>query len=331
MLGLALYALSDHLLWSHPAVLTFVARYTPAGPDGDPLHVDATLATGRTGAVPLLLLGSSQVREGLDCTVLEAHLQGTPCLNLAISAGSPLDLLTIASRYDARLPRRTTVIGLFPKLLHLPPKSAFVDLGTLQSLLGSESRGRLSARQWLDVSAGLLEQLSPTLRYKDALARWAAVVTTDVRAALDGRLPAAPRRLLAGQAPRPARYFERRLGVLDADALAPGAFSPAQAEALERLLAREVARGGRVFVIDFPTRPGYASTLPGGALTHYQALVRRLAARSDVTLLDIGALGPLSLDDFQDFTHLSASGRAKVSARLGVSLAQAVGAAAHRR
>jgi hypothetical protein len=40
-----------------------------------------------------------------------------------------------------------------------------------------------------------------------------------------------------------------------------------------------------------------------------------------VTVLDIGVLGPLELADFQDFTHLSASGRAKVSMRLGARLA----------
>ena len=94
LIGLALFALCERLLWSGDRVLSLAARYTPPGPEGDPLLAAAALervAHDPRPGVPILLLGSSQVREGLDCEVIERALPGRACENLAISAGAPLD------------------------------------------------------------------------------------------------------------------------------------------------------------------------------------------------------------------------------------------------
>ena len=76
-------------------------------------------------------------------------------------------------------------------------------------------------------------------------------------------------------------------------------------------------------VVDFPTRPGYETTLPEEALRHYAGLVARLAARHDVVFVPRERLPRLGEEDFLDFTHLSASGRARVSERLAELVAEA--------
>jgi hypothetical protein len=294
-----------------------VARYTPPGTDGDPLRSAALLA--RLGhearpAAPILLLGSSQVREGLDCAVVERQLPGRPCTNLAIGAGSPLDMLYLERRFAARLPRRVVVLGIFPKVLHVAPKDAFIDTVSLACLLRSDAWRRMGARGWIDVAFGLLQSLSPTLRHKDG-GQW--------RAAWDLRLPPQPGRMMAGRPPQPAKYFARFLGQVDGDFPEVGPYTGAQEQALERLLSAESAAGQLVLVVDFPTRPGYETTVPQAALRHYAGLVGRLAQRRDVVFVPRARLPELGEEDFLDFTHLAESGRARVSARLAELVAEA--------
>jgi len=317
LLALAGFAAIEGVVWSNERWVAVAARYTPAGPDGDPLLIDAALRRlpdATEGALPLLLLGSSQIREGLDCPLIE-NRHGRPCRNLAISAGSPLDMLSIQGRYDARLPRRATVVGVFPKVMHMAPKTGFVDGGTVATLIGTRSTWRIGARGWVELSAGLLQTLSPTLRFKDALWELWGVVQGRVGAARSLRLAPAPKRLLAGEHPKPPIYFERRIGRLDPD-VTPGIWTSAQERALERLIAREVARGNPLVVVDFPTRPGYETTIEDAIGTEYQELTARLRVTPGIVFVEADELGPLELEDFQDFTHLSQRGRERVSERL---------------
>lgn len=319
--ALTLFVLSDRLVWSSQTWLRLLARYGPPGA-GD------TLVTARIELLPryepeppVLLLGSSQVREGLDCAAFEARLRGRTCRNLAIGAGSPLDVLYLSRRIDRRVPRRTTITGLFPKVLHLAPKTPFTDFRTVRSIVKSGSWALLTPREWLDVAYGLLEQHSETLRQKDALLAAYGVVRPDLEKALRYEMPPAPPRLLQAQERQPESYFRKRLHVLDGDARKPGAFTPAQEAALEAFIAAETSRGNRTILVDFPTRPGYESTLPQETLAHYRALVERLSQGRDITLVTPKDLPPLGVDDFLDFTHLADSGRARVSERLAEILA----------
>jgi hypothetical protein len=69
-------------------------------------------------------------------------------------------------------------------------------------------------------------------------------------------------------------------------------------------------------VIDFPTRRGYETTITPAALERHRRLVERLAARGGVYVVRAAELPPLVDEDFHDFTHLRASGRRKISARI---------------
>ena len=69
-------------------------------------------------------------------------------------------------------------------------------------------------------------------------------------------------------------------------------------------------------IVDFPTRPGYETTLPPETVIHYRQFRERLARRADITLVRPEHLPPLAVGDFLDFTHLSSEGRDKVSRRL---------------
>ena len=91
---------------------------------------------------------------------------------------------------------------------------------------------------------------------------------------------------------------------------------------LDRLIRQESARGNRVVVIDFPTRPGYETTIPADAARHYAAVLDGLRRRTDVVFVDQAALPALAVDDFLDFTHLSEPGRRKVSERVAELLGE---------
>ncbi len=268
------------------------------------------------GNVPhVLLLGSSQVREGLACAAFEAALPGHPCANLAVGGGSPLDVLYVARRTAARWPRRVVVTGVFPKVLHMAPKAAFTDPATVGCLLRAGAGRRMGAAEWLDIVYGLLGNVSETLRDREALRALAQTVAGDPRRAWRLELPAQPDRLLAGAPPRPDRYFDTRVGVVDFDTR-PGTFTAVQEDALETVIRRETAAGNAVVIVDFPTRPGYETTLPPETVIHYRQFRDRLARRADITLVRPEDLPPLAVGDFLDFTHLSSEGRDKVSRRL---------------
>ncbi|HLA77436.1 MAG TPA: hypothetical protein VJU18_07650 [Vicinamibacteria bacterium] len=325
LLGVLLFAATDHLLWSNRDLLRFVGRYMPPGPNGDPLlSTLGVLELPRTGPPPVLLLGSSQVREGLDCAPFERRLPGRPCRNLGISAGSPLDVLYLSRQIDRRAPRHVAVLGLFPKVLHGRLKEPFVDGSTVGCLLSRGNWRRLSGSDRMEVAFGLLQGLSPTLRFKDGLWDFYGVVRPDLGAAWSFRLPPQPKRLLAQQPPQPPEYFALRLNKVDPEGVRPS-LAGAHEEALERLLAHERQRGNRVIVIDFPTRPGYESTLLPETLENHRRIMAGLARRSDLSLVSAPDLPALTTGDFLDFTHLSRTGRSKVSDRLAEIVARLEG------
>jgi hypothetical protein len=311
-----LFFAGEQALWRDPRFLRFGARYAPPGP-GDPLIVSARtrLLPPPGDAPPVLLLGSSQVREGLDCAAFERALPGRACANLAVGGGSPLDVGYVARRSRARWPRRIVVIGVFPKVMHMPPKAAFVDGSTVSALVRGGAWRRMPPSDWMEVAYGLAGAASETLRNRDALLALRGTAGRDWRRAWRLQVPPQPDRLLAAEEPQPERYFDNRLGLVDFDTL-PGAYTGAQEAALDASIAAERGRGNPVVLVDFPTRPGYTSTLPPSATRHYERLRARLFARRDVTLVGEEDLPTLHLADFQDFTHLSARGRRKVSARL---------------
>ena len=314
----------ESVVWRTPAWLGFCARYAPPGA-GDPL---ITIARSRLlpdrGETPrVLLLGSSQVREGLSCAAFEAEMPGHPCANLAVGGGSPLDVLYVARRTAVRWPRRVIVTGVFPKVLHMAPKAAFTDRATVGSLVRGGAWRGMRATAWLDIAFGLLGTVSETLRDREALRALAGTVGGDARRAWRLEMPAQPDRLLAEEPPRPDRYFDTRIGVVDFDTR-PGTFTRAQEDALSTVIGTETAAGNHVVVVDFPTRPGYETTLPPETVRHYEGFRERLAGRRDITFVRREDL-PVGLHDFLDFTHLSSEGRELVSKRLAAIVRGAAG------
>ncbi len=318
--GLVLFILAESALWGHSPFLETVALYTPPGPDGDPLRTAAAvvrLSKEPTDRPLIVFVGSSQVREGVDCMVVQADMVGARCVNLAVSAGSPLDMLALVNQLGTRGGRRVTVLGIFPKVLHMPPKAEFTSFSTLESLLQSGAWANMTGEDWVNLGYGFLQELSPTLRFKDGLERAWRATSGGWRKIWRRELPPQPERLLAGETPRPPAYFEALMGVQDVKDFTRGAsFARAQQRALRALTEREVAQGNRMIVVDFPTRDGYASTVPPAALRFYAAACDRIRRQPGVVFVDQNQLGPLSTTDFLDFTHLNEVGRAKVSQRL---------------
>ena len=323
LLALGLFFLSEQLIWRDVRFLGFLLRYRSPTRVGDPLLPSTSwLFTTPGEPPPIVLLGSSQVREGLDCRAFEARHPGRRCRNMGLSAGTPLDILFADRSLDAAgVGRRTTITGLFPGMFQTEPKKGFIDLETVRCLVSRGTWKHLTSEHWATLTFGLLASQSPTLRHKDAFWDVWRRVGDDLENAWSGRRPPTPDRVLSERTPRPPEYFRERIGRVNPE-IVPTRFTPAHEEALDRLIARERARGNEVFIVDFPTRKGYETTITPEAAAHYRGLVARLGGRSDVVFLSARDLPPLEVRDFHDFTHLAESGRQKVSERLAALVAE---------
>lgn len=314
VLGLALFAGSEWALWSNGAWARFLLQHEPAAASGDTLGVAARIRLIDPREAPLLvLLGSSQVREGLDCAILAPSPGTVRCVNLGIGGGSPLDMLYISRELGNR--PRTAVISIFPGVLSKAPKSGFVDTQTLRAVVASVDLSGTTPDEWRLLGSGLLQTLSPTLRHREGL-----------RSAFDEapkvwpNPQASPRtsreRRTSDQDRQPPAYFANRINRTDSD-MDLSKFTATQELALELLIRRETRAGHGVVVADFPTRPGFETTLGEDVRVRYSSLLARLRSRSDIRFVEATALGPLAEGDFIDFTHLDSNGRRRVSERLG--------------
>lgn len=308
-LGLAIFAGAEQAIWSSHEVAKFLLRRPPAAASGDTFEVASRiLLMDRQGPAPLVLLGSSQVREGLDCDIL---VNG-PCLNLGIGGGSPLDMLYVARELGNR--PRTLVVAIFPGIVSKAPKSGFIDTQTVRLVARSAAWSTLVPNDWRLLGSGLLQNLSPTLRHRDGLRdAFSEGRLTAPDSASASELPG-PRRT-SDRDRKPPEYFANRIGRVDPDH-ALTRFTAVQDWALDRLIEEEKAAGRRVSVVDFPTRSGFESTLGEDVKAHYARLLGRLRVRSDLRFVEASALGPLAEGDFIDFTHVDSNGRRLVSERL---------------
>lgn len=327
-IALLAYAVTDRLLWSYPPWLRLCARYAPLYILRDyPMRTSARIGLLPADArqPPILLLGSSQVYEGLDCAPFERRFPGRTCANLGIAVGTPLDMLFLLDLVDQHVKKRVTILAFIPNALHRGPKPAFTDLGTLTLLVRSGAFLHMSSREWTGVVDGEVQNLSETLRMSASLHAVWSLVGHDPRAALRHELPA-PR--LREFLPRPLEELRAQMGrILDPDAT-PGVFTRANELAIERIIAREGRRGNKIIVVDCPTREGYETTLTPEGADHYRRLLDQLAVRPEVVLVRRSDLPPLQTEDFRDFVHMLPSGRAKTSLGLAEILARTEGASA---
>ncbi|HRB13300.1 MAG TPA: hypothetical protein PKU70_09830, partial [Vicinamibacteria bacterium] len=290
-LGLALFAGSEWALWSNRTWARFLLRHEPSAASGDTFGVASRIRLTEPGAAPLLaLLGSSVSREGLDCAIL---LRGFPpggaCVNLGIGGGAPLDMLYI-SRELGPAPR-TVVIAIFPGILSKAPKSGFIDSLTIRAVAESGAWPRASPDDWRRMGSGLLQTLSPTLRHREGLRD-----AFRERAQAPREDPRSDARRTSDEDRKPPEYFANRVGRIDPD-LGLSRFAATQEMGLDWLIAQETRAGHRTVVVDFPTRPGFETTLAEDVRARYASLLARLKSRSDILFVEATALGPLAEGD----------------------------------
>ncbi|MFI5183381.1 MAG: hypothetical protein ACHQNV_03205 [Vicinamibacteria bacterium] len=321
-IALLAYAVSDRFLWSYPPWLRFCARYAPLYSAHDyPMRtaVRIGLLQPHENEPPILLLGSSQVYEGLSCARFRRRFPGRTCENLGIAVGSPMDMLFLLDLADQRAKKRVTVVAFLPSTLHQGPKPAFTDLTTLLLLVKGGALLHMSPREWVSVVDGLLQSSSETLRMSASLQALWTFVGQDPWAALRHKLPPLQLREFL---PRPLHELRKKMGrVLDPEAT-PGRFTRANELAIEEILSLEAHRGNRVVLVDCPTRDGYETTLTPEAVLHYRRLLDHLAVRPEVMLVRRDDLPQLGDEDFRDFVHMMPPGRDKTSVGLAEILAR---------
>jgi hypothetical protein len=324
VLALLLCGLADRAVWGYRPWLEICARYAPPYQASDPLRTAVRiklLPRREPGRPAVLLVGSSQIFEGLDCDVFRRVLGGRNCQNLGIAGGSPLDVLFLVDRIDEHAARRVLVTGLFPQTLHREPKAAFSDGRTLACLARGGALPHLTAAEWVELADGQLQNGLETLRLKDSLwDMWDVVGESPLRA-LRLEIPPQPTRTLDTKAPRPPSFFREQIGKVD-PVITTGRFTRSQECALEEVLEGERRSGNWTVVIDFPTRRGYSTTITREAIEHHRRLIRSLHGRTGVVLVTRKDLPELVDEDFHDFTHLRKSGRLKVSRRIAEIVAR---------
>jgi hypothetical protein len=323
LLAIGLFFAADAMIWQNGFTRRFLDRYTPLGPTDSLMTVKAHLVPAMAASPVVLLMGSSQVREGLDCAVLEERLAGRPCRNLASIGGTPLDALYLDGRITPGT-GRTVVVGLFPWMMHQPPKTYFTDTETVHCLVAGGALRAMAWSQVRDVLYGLVANLSDSLRSREALPRIYQVVSAHPVDALRFDLPPPAKRL---GAPLGEHLFRDEALLEGTIARGVGdnptrTYTAAQEAALDTLIARLIARGDRPVLVDFPTRPGYERTIGPRIRSHYARFTEGLASRRDITFVARTELPSLTAADFNDLTHLAASGRASVSRRLAEILAR---------
>ncbi len=322
VVAIAALGITDRLIWSYAPLLRFCARYAPLYSAKDyPMRTAARvrLLPAHDEQPPILLLGSSQVYEGLECAPFERRFPGRTCENLGIAAGTPLDVLYLLDRADQRTRRRVGVVAFFPSTLHKGPKPAYTDLTALRLLVRSGALFHMNPQEWLDVVDGELQSFSETLRMSASLKEVWRFVEQDPMAALRNQLPPPHRRPFL---PRPRKELEAMMGkILDPEAT-PGRFTRLNELAIEAIISGEARRGNHLVVVDCPTHDGYETIVTPEANLHYRRLLDRLAARKEVTLVRRVDLPQLQDGDFRDLVHVLPSGRAKISDGLAQILAR---------
>lgn len=317
---LCAFAIVEFALWNNTWWLTFLARYTAHDSDMDPAWVTASVRLlSQDARYPLLvLMGSSQIREGLDADSLAQALGGRRCLNLSLSGGSPLDMLAVLVDLDARAPRRQLVVGLSAQMLDRGPKEPFLRFGELPMvarLSPASERGAPETARVL-ISAALCD-LSPTLRHKDSIMELFGKLKGKLSDALLLRLPPIRRFKVEDERSMTDEAVRRRVAELTgAEAEEVGDWIVLQREALLRLLRRESSRRNPVLLFDFPMRPGSKGIIQEWLVPLYDDLLRECDEIPGVTLVGPQTFDGLDGRFYADITHLNAAGRRELTRRL---------------
>lgn len=314
------FVLAESGIWNNAWWLTFLARYAGYDSDMDPAWVTASvrLLPRDNPDPPIVLLGSSQVREGLDAGSLEASLGGRRCLNLGLSGGSPTDMLAVLADLDARAPRRSLVIGLSPQMFDREPKSPFVRFRDMPMIARTcpWGDGKAPDMARMLVAASFCN-LSPTLRHKDSIVELIDNLEGRLPEALAFRLPPFERFKSMNEHFLSEEAFMRRVVELKADEIGEEReWMGVQGAAFLRLLRAESGRGNPVLLFDFPMRLGSDGIFHGPLESFYWDFLKEGDGIPGVAVAEPGAFAGLDVRFFADVSHMNASGRRAMTLRL---------------
>lgn len=317
---IAIFVILEVAIWNNPLWLTFLARYAGHDSDMDPAWVTASvrLLPRSIEEPPLVLLGSSQIREGIDAESLSLALGNRRCLNLGLSGGTPTDMLAVLADLDARAPNRHVVIGISPQMFDREPKSPFLRFRDLPmaARMSPWSEGDPPDIARMLISASLCN-LSPTLRHKDSIVELIDNLQGRMPDALTFRLPPLLRFKSTHDRFLTDEDFRRRVAEIQSDeADEPREWMKLQRAAFLKLLRDESSRGNPVLIFDFPMRPGSEGIFGGELESSYRFFLDEGDVISGVTMADAREFAGLDGRLFADVSHVNATGRRAITLRL---------------
>jgi len=279
----------------------------------DPLRVEAQfhMASREKGRNKILLVGSSEVREGLDAERLSADFskEGYIFYNIGFSSGHPLDLFMLKNK----LFRVSPVLILY---MH-DPRSFYSDYAFLKMPYYFDTNIILPMLKYLGAKAmlsyqGILEEAIlgrwlPLYKYrqpiKRALVNWLEQRRKGDRQTL--------RQVYKENKPRSyfletiAKEPKKQYAVTGMSALSQDLFS---------LFSKEtVSRGIQFIVLEAPLHPLIGETYDKRICEENDAFLKAQAEAIGFVYLKTAPSVLFTEQDFIDFTHLNQRGREKLT------------------
>lgn len=286
----------------------------------DDRRADALIARARPGDFDVVIAGSSIAHSGIDEALLEKRLlpRRTRAVHLAVSAASPASVAMMQRRLLAIRPRAIVyVVSRVEFSAHaLTGRTRFYDPFAAARIYRADEL--LRYRDW---------HLARTFEWASVLRRRGHGFVED--ALLPERTPALTARMrdMAPAWPdRMSRSIAEAAATLDETTLDDGALG---ARALAEMADTAQRAGIPLLIVQGPLhevlhRPSWTHESFSGDL---EDLLDKLAAEKGILRVRAADLGAFRSAHFRDATHLSASGRGRLTVAVAAALAPALNAA----
>ncbi|MCB0339944.1 MAG: hypothetical protein KDD53_10080 [Bdellovibrionales bacterium] len=307
------FALIQFAAWHSRTFWINVDRYAEPFKD-DQIRFSATIKLAQASGDPrklVALIGSSQVREGIDAKFLNASDPTHVYLNLGLSGSAPpLEMFMRSSEFLAAKPASVYyfiyVGSLFSEYRYSKLKEGFSpaiipfiiqDLGAMEI--------------WFNRSyyiQSLAGQVLPFYRFRDSLLR---IFEKRAQDFLDKR-DRAPNYYNFSQS-QPPDYFKQQIEKHRTNLFRPNRFESLNVTLLTELIQKVRLSHAKFILVESPVHPLFTNTVSQKVLDTYRDVLAKVISDNSLDYIGTELLPKFDSDDFIDFTHLNSNGRSKLT------------------